>query len=263
MSVFVSKAVNDIAARAGLSRDAVKHCLECALAEVVCEFFGVRECDVDLDAGTVTPTFHVGTEMKIEEAELFSSCPVHNDLVSAEFTFDMFHKRIVKHTLEHFKDIIREAEADALERRWRKKVHTAVEGVIKEKYPDRIEVNLGEEVRGVMWKAEWTPREVASYREGKLLFFYVLKVVRRGSAVHVHLSRASIGLPGAILKTLAPWVRVKAMKRIVGRKAWVRIAPPVSPALLREVGAHLNGEVIESVNLQAPGLDMHCKKLAM
>jgi len=263
MSVFVSKAVNDIAVRAGLSRDAVKHCLECALAEAVCEFFGVRQCDVDLDAGTVTPTFHVGTEMKIEEAEMFSSGPLHNDLIPAEFTFEMFHKRIVNCTLGLFKDIIREAGADALETRWRKKVHTAVEGVIAEKYPDRIEVNLGEEVSGVMWKAEWTPREVTSYREGKLFFFYVLKVVRKRSAVHVHLSRASIGLPGAILKTLAPWVRVKAMKRIVGRKVWLRIAPAVPAALLREVSAHLSGEVIESVNLQAQGSDAHYEKLAI
>jgi hypothetical protein len=246
MSAFTSKALNKISVRTSLTYDTVKYCLECAIEEAVCEFFGVRECDVDLDEGTVIPTFHVGSDMEMEEAELFCSDPVCNDLVPAAFTFEMFHRDMVDKTLELFEDIIREVEADELEKKWRKEVHKAVEGVIKGKSPDRVEVNLGEEVMGVMWKAEWIPREADSYREGKLLFFYVLKAVRRRSAVDVHLSRASIGLPGAILKTMAPWVRVKPMKRVRGRKTWLHITPPVPTAVLREVSAKLNGEVIDA-----------------
>lgn len=211
----------------------------------MCEFFGVEGCEVDIDKKIALVTFHVGSDMEIEEAELFSSNPVYNDRIPAEFTFEMFRRETVDSILEVFKDILREVEADELEKKWQKEVHKAVEGVIEEKYPDRIEVNLGDDVNGVMYKAEWTPREIPSYRKGKLFFFYVLKVVRRGSAVDVHLSRGSIEFPAAILKTLASWVRVKTIKRIRGKKTWLEIDPLVKTALLQDVSARLSAEVVE------------------
>ncbi|HDZ23260.1 MAG TPA: hypothetical protein ENH70_01825 [Desulfobacteraceae bacterium] len=246
MSALITKALAQISARTSLNPDTLRYCLARALEGAMCEFYRIRECKVDLDDRIVTPTFHVGRDMEIEEARLFCSDATYNDLIPVEFSFEMIHRDIVARTMQLFRDIIREVETDALEKKWQKQAHQAVEGVIGARYPDWIEVNLGDDARGLMYKPEWTPLEAASYREGKLLFFYVVKVVRKGSAVHVHLSRASIGLPGAILKTMAPWVRVETTKRIVGRKSWLRITPAVPGAVLREVRAKLNGEVIET-----------------
>ena len=248
MSAFISQAFNELAARTSLNHGTIKHCLACALAQAVCEFFGVKDCSVDLQKSIVTPTFHVGSDMEIEEAELFSPDPVYHDVIPAEFLITMFEKDVFDRTLELFKDTIREVEADELEKKWRKKVRNAVEGVIKEKYPDLVEVNLGDSTTGIMRKAEWTPREAPSYRQGKLFLFYVLKVIRQGSTVTVHLSRGVPGFPAAILRTLAPWVTVKTVKRIRGRKSWLRVRPPVPAALLQEVSAKLSGEVIDAVS---------------
>ena len=245
MQDLTSEALNIVAHRSNLNYSTVRYCLECAVSQVMCEFFGVEDCEVDLDKKNVLVTFHVGSDMEIEEAELFTSDPVYNDRIPAEFSFEVFRRDTVDEILEVFKDILREVEADELEKKWRKKVHKAVEGVIEEKYPDRIEVDLGADVNGVMYKAEWTPREIPSYRQGKPFLFYVLKVVRRGSAVDVHLSRGSIGLPAEILKTLVPWAKVKTIRRIRGRKTWVRVRPAVPTEVLRDVSTKLNGEVVE------------------
>ncbi|RLB07074.1 MAG: hypothetical protein DRG59_06935 [Deltaproteobacteria bacterium] len=247
MSDLTTEALTKIASETSLPYSTVRYCLECSVAQAVCEFFGVRDCEVDLDARTVIPAFYVGGDMDVEEAELFTSAPVRHDVVPAEFTFDMFRRDFVDRTLELFSGILREVEADELEKKWRKQVRKAVEGVIREKSKDRIEVDLGDDTNGIMLKPEWTPLEVSSYREGKLMLFYVLKVVRRGSAVDVYLSRGVPGFPGAILKMLAPWVTVKTVRRLRGRKTWLKVRPSVNPDLLRDVSSHLMGEVVEMV----------------
>ena len=246
MAELTTEALTKVASQTSLPYNTVRYCLECSIAQAVSEFFGVRDCEVDLDSKTVMPSFYVGADMEIEEAALFTSEPIHHDVVPAEFTFEMFRRDVVDRTLEIFKDIIREVEADELEKKWRKQVRKAVEGVVKEKYRDRIEINLGDDVNGIMLKPEWTPLEKDSYREGKLFLFYVLKVVRRGSAVDVYLSRGVPGLPAAILKMLAPWVKVKTLRRLRGRKTWLKVTPPVKSKVLREVGSLLNGEVVEA-----------------
>jgi len=244
---ITNEALTKVASQTNLPYSTVRYCLECSISQAVCEFFGVKECEVDLESRTVMPTFYVGGDMDIEEARLFTKDPVFHDVVPAEFTFEMFRRDIVDRTLEVFKDILREVEADELVKKWRKRVRKAVEGVVVERYTDRVEVNLGDDVNAIMPKREWTPLEMQSYREGKLLLFYVLKVLRRGSAVDVYLSRGAPGLPGAILKNLAPWVKVKTVKRLRGRKTWLKVSPPVKPDVLREVSKHLNGEVVEVV----------------
>jgi len=248
---IITEALTEISARTSLSPDTLRHWLKRAVEAAACECFELQECEFDLDNRTVTPIFHVGKYFEIREAELFHFYnAVENDLLPVEFTFPMLPEDMLttmfNRAMQIFEDVILEVETDELYKKWRKQAHQAVEGVIEAKYPNRIDVKLGDDARGVMYKPEWTPLEMASYREGKLLFFYVLRVVRRGSAVDVRLSRDNIGLPGAILKTTAPWVKIKPMKRIIGKKTWLRITPYVPGALLREVSAKLNGEVIET-----------------
>lgn len=254
MTDIITKAFNEISARTSLGPDTVRHWLKRAVEAAACECFGLQECEFDLDNRTVTPIFHVEHYFAIREAELFHGhAAVENNLLPVEFTFPMLPEDVLttmfNRAMEIFEDVIREVESDQLEKRWRKQVHQAVEGVIKAKYPNRIDVNLGDDARGVMYKSEWTPLEMNSYREGKLLLFYVLKVARRSSGVDVHLSRGTPVLPKAILKTMAPWVKAKTIKRLRGKKTWLRISPPVTVAVLKEVSTKLNGEVIDTAPL--------------
>jgi|GEM_PF-2021658 len=270
----LSSVFNDFASEFGVTPDTAKYCLELALRKCMCKHFNVQECDVDLDAGTVTPLFQVedgsGLFYPITFYERgyfrdkwdFARTMVHHDYTVPG---DLFP---VEFELPNLKDAIRAYFEDLyfdftglltrafrrnLEKKWIKKVHQAVEGVIlSTKDPDYILVALDDHhVCGIFPKNHWTPLEVPSYREGKVLLFYVLKLYDDFPPnVIAYLSRGSIGLPGAILKKLAPWVKVKTIKRIQGRKTWLRVTPPVPRSLLKEVSTKFSGEVIEVVNGQ-------------
>ncbi|HDM75592.1 MAG TPA: hypothetical protein ENG51_03880 [Deltaproteobacteria bacterium] len=96
-----------------------------------------------------------------------------------------------------------------------------------------------------MLKSEWVPREVPLYRQGDVLWFYVLKVARFGGGVWVYLSRGSINFPVALLRSRVPWVKFKPVRRIRGSKSWVGASEEISSVILREVSRDLMGEVVE------------------
>ena len=265
----LSRLLDSLSSNYGVSPDTAKHCLELALRKTMCEHFDVQECDVDLDAGIVTPILPVSAAGGLDPIWYFLNRYFRDKREGARMVVDYTNTTPgdlfpVEFSLEELRDVVRyissdinvyfskfleEARSQMLDKKWRKRVHQAVEGVIHAKYPDRLDISLGDDARGVMHKPEWTPLETRSYREGKLLLFYALKLEYFATpGFIVSLSRGSIGLPGAILKTMAPWVKVKPIKRIRGRKTWLRVSPPVPGSLLREVSAKLNGEVIEVVN---------------
>jgi hypothetical protein len=246
---IIPKTLDEINDRTGLNHDTVRYCLERAIEEAVCKFFDLQECDVDLDNQTVIPVFHVPYNMDIEEGELFSKDTVYHDLICPEFTFEMFHEDIIADCREFFKRNIIELEADELEKKWRKKVHQVVEGVIGYVYRDYTEIKLGDNAEGRMLKLEWVPKEVPMYRDGKLFQFYVTKVVRKNAAVIVHLSRGSKNFPAALLKEKVPWANIKVIKRIRGKKTWLKSNCPINHEIISELRRELKGEVIEVINI--------------
>jgi len=268
----LSSVFDEFASDFGVTPDTAKYCLELALQKYMCKYFKVQECDVDLDAGIVTPIFQMEDGSGLFYPFAFYDRGYFRDkwdaartMVHRDYTVpgDLFP---VEFELPNLKDAIRAYFEDLyfdfmelltqafrrdLEKQWIKKVHHAVEGVIlSTKDPDYIFVALGDHhVCGIFPKNHWTPLEALSYRKGKSFLFYVLKLCDDFPPnVIAYLSRGSIGLPGAILKKLAPWVKVKTIKRIQGRKTWLRVSPPVPRSLLKEVSTKLSGEVIEVVN---------------
>ncbi|RLB28263.1 MAG: hypothetical protein DRH11_17585 [Deltaproteobacteria bacterium] len=241
------KSIDELALKKNLSPELVKTCLERAVEGAVCEFFEIRECDADVEDGIIMGYFHVGEDMGLSEAWWFYDWSFYGDVIPVEFTFMMFEEipPVVERTRELFERIVEEVGADELVKKWRAKVHQAVEGVIKARHGDWIEVELGDEARGVMPRRRWVKRETASYRRGKLMYFYVVKVSKVVGGVDVELSRGSIGLPAALITHVAPWVKVKSVRRIAGRKSWVVADTRLPAAMLREVSRMLGGEVIE------------------
>lgn len=237
----LSRLFDKLASEYGISSETVKYCLELAIQQVMCEHFDVQECDVDLDRGIVTPVLPVSASGGFNPISYFlngyfrdaregarmvthyNSFTAPGDLFPVEFSLDELRKVVRYHYNDiqfNFLLLLEEARGQSIDKKWRKKVHQAVEGVIASKKPDQVTVTLEDKSAwGVMNKPDWTPLETAIYRQGNLLWFYVLKLEYFATpALVVRLSRGSIGLPGAILKTMAPWVKIKPIKRIRGKK---------------------------------------------
>ncbi|RLB78063.1 MAG: hypothetical protein DRH15_10510 [Deltaproteobacteria bacterium] len=246
----IIETVPELALKKNLSPEVVKTCLERAIEGAVCEFFDIRDCDADVEDGVVIAHHHVGEDMGIGEGQWFYAWAFYGDVISVEYTFACFEgiAPVLERTEELFYRMLDDVAADELLKKWRKKVHEAVEGVIIAKGPEQIEIDLGDGVKGIMPRRRWVKREVSSYRHGKLMYFYVLKANRTGNDVVVELSRNSIGLPATLVEQFAPWTKVKPVRRIAGRKSWVTSDSPVTSTLLREVGKLLNGEVVEVVS---------------
>jgi len=121
---------------------------------------------------------------------------------------------------------------------WRARRHTAVEGVILRARHDRVEVDIGGHV-GIMEKRHFVPGEV--YRQGRMLRFYVLKVLR---PCRVFLSRNTLSLPEALLRQEIPWGHFVCTRRIAGVRSEVTADVAVPGSIIRQVAAEL-GEVLE------------------
>jgi len=228
----------------GVDRDTVQRCLEKAIEQAVCEYFGVQDCEVDLNQQTVDLDLYADVSRSLYKHIKGRGQKIRANGVM-EIELSLLPSAVISKCEELFRAFMDGAKADMLERRWRQRVHSAVDGVIIEKNHDRVKVNLGDEALGLMTRAEWTPREVGVYRQGRLLQFYVLKVSRIGNEVLVNLSRGSINFPAALVRKLAPWVKVKAVKRIRGKKTWLQSDTSLARSTLLAVQKELRGEVIE------------------
>ena len=228
----------------GVDRDTLRRCLEKAIEQAVCEYFGVQDCEVDLNQQTVDLDLYGGFS-----SSLYKHIKGRTQKIQAngvmEVKLSLLPPSVISRCEELFRAFMDGAKADMLERRWRRRVHSAVEGVIMEKNHDCVKVNLGDEALGIMTRAEWTPREVRVYRLGRLLQFYVLKVRRIGNEVLVYLSRGSISFPAALVRKLAPWVKVKVTRRIRGKKTWLLSDTSLERPTVLAVQKELRGEVIE------------------
>ena len=228
----------------GVDLDTVKRCLEKAIEQAVCEYFGVQDCEVDLNQQTVGLDLYGGVSGSLYRHFKGGTQKIQANGVM-EVKLSLLPPSVISKCEELFRAFMDGAKTDMLERRWRERVHSAVEGVIIEKGHDCVKVNLGDEALGIMTRAEWTPTEVGVYRQGRLLQFYVLKVRRIGNEVLVYLSRGSINFPAALVRKLAPWVKVKAARRIRGKKTWLQSDTLLTRSTVLAVQKELRGEVIE------------------
>lgn len=242
---MISGLINTIGTKTSLAKNDILLALELSLEQAVCEYFNIRQCQVYVENKIVIPVFHVPCDMKIEEAELFSRKAIHNDLIAPELDFEMLHKDIIVRCKKLFSKYLVQIESDEMFRKWKNKAHHVVDGAIEEICRDKIEVRLEDNAEGVMPKPEWVPKERKMYQEGKVFKFYVSKAMRRRSGVVVFLSRGSKNLPAALLKDKIPWLKIKTLKRIRGKKTWLKADSSITLDLINEVRRELKGEALQ------------------
>ncbi len=238
-----------IGLKTSLPRDRVAFALELALEQAVCEYFKVRECQVDIEDKMVTPFFQNSSGIETDKTDKSASNMVYAGLRSDEVTFEKLDKNIIKRCRQLFRRNLEQMETVYLYEKWKHKAHQAVEGVIHTVDPVKAEIRLGDNVQGVMLKPEWVPKESPLYQKGALFWFYVSKIMQEKSGVTVYLSRGSKNLPAVLLKEKLPWAKIRAVKRIRGKKTWLKTSALIDPEIIRELQRELKGEVIEIQNL--------------
>jgi hypothetical protein len=234
-----------VGSNTSLPQDRVLFALELALEQAVCEYFKVRECQVDIEDKMVTSLFQNFPGIEIDKTNKFASNMAYAGLRADEVKFEKLDKNIVKRCRKLFMRNLEQMETVCLYEKWKRKAHQAVEGVIQDVETSRVKIRLGDNVRGIMLKSEWVPKESVLYRKGVLFWFYVSKIMQEKSGVMVYLSRGSKNFPGALIQEKLPWAKIRAVKRIRGKKTWLESSVLIDPEIIKTLQRELKGEVIE------------------
>ncbi|MBN2251639.1 MAG: hypothetical protein JW724_06170 [Candidatus Altiarchaeota archaeon] len=240
----------------GVSKDVAETALEFTVRDVLCDYFNVHECDVDVDVGSKTATlfFEVPQKMELEEAEAIDPAINFCDSLPVTLDFASLPGSVVKGCKLLFPRVLDEMKALETYKLWASRVHTAVEGVIVDVAENGswVEVDLSGQA-GIMRREEWIPKEAGRYRKGRVFFFYVLQATLKKGIVQVFLSRRSINLPAAILEQRVPWMKFFCRKRIAGHKSWVHKGSmeQLPRKTLYDVEQDLGGERIELLHFPA------------
>ena len=227
--------ITNVGAGTGLPDGQVRYAFELALEQAVCEYYRVSECVVDLENKIISPAFLGLSEKQFEIVD--QGCP--------EFEFSALPKNIINRCRQLFAKNLASMETVFLYEKWQRKIHQAVEGVICDVDHDRVMVRLDDQVRGLMLKPEWVPAEVFLYRENAFLWFYVSKVVQEKSNVTVYLSRGTKNFPAALIRKDCPWAKIKTIKRVRGKKTWIKSSAGIDQETIRALQRELKGEAIK------------------
>ena len=234
-----------VGSQTSLPQDRVMFALELALEQAVCEFFNVRECQVDVEGKIVVPFFQHLPGIETDKTDKTGPNTVYGGLMNPELNVGNLHKNVMKRCRKLFVRNLSQIEMVYLREKWKSKTHQAVEGVIRDVDANRAVVHLGDNVQGITLKPEWVPKEVQFYKEGAVFWFYISRIVENKSAITVYLSRGSKNLPAAFLKEKMPWAKIKIIKRIRGKKTWLKSSALIHPEMIKALQRELKGEVIE------------------
>ena len=218
----------------GLPDAQVKYAFALALEQAVCEYYRIPECPVDLEDKIAFPALQEFSEKECENL----------DQVYPELLFSELPKNIIHRCGQLFAINLTAIKTSLLYDRWKTRLHQAVEGVVDEVDDHRIRVHLDDDMRGLMLKPEWVPAEISFYKEKSVLWFYVTKVIREKSTVSVYLSRGSKNFPAALIRRDCPWLKIQIIKRIRGRKTWIKSSARIDQEVLRALQRELKGEII-------------------
>jgi hypothetical protein len=243
----IQELIAAVGSQTSLPQDRVMFALELALEQAVCEFFNVRECQVDVEGKIVIPFFQNLPVIETDKTDKTGPNNVYGVLMNPELNVGNLHKNIMKRCRKLFVRNLGHVEMAYLHEKWKPNVHQAVEGIIRNVSANRAVVHLGDNVQGIMLKPEWVPKEVPFYKEGAVFWFYISRIVENKSAITVYLSRGSKNLPAAFLKEKMPWAKIKIIKRIRGKKTWLKSSALIHPEMIKALQRELKGEVIEIV----------------
>ncbi|MDO9566943.1 MAG: hypothetical protein Q7J15_09405 [Candidatus Desulfaltia sp.] len=232
----------------GLQENTVKTALKAAITQSLSDCLGAYDCIVSLEERTVTGVFRVPFDMAVEEAIFFNTAVVENDVVTIRFSFLNLPDRVVKYCGKIFPRIVLDMDASQKYSEWQPKCGTAVEGIVKDKNDEVVEIDFGQQ-DGFMFKAEWVYGEHDKYRPGKPLLVYILRVERNGADVKVFASRHSRNLVSCLFRQRLPWHKFFCVRRMPGKHSVILTDCPLDDSSLKAVKQEIKEEVGEKLVL--------------
>jgi len=235
-------------------REFVERCMELALEWALCEITWVSECDVYREGDNWFAVIYLDVPGVIDpEVVPWLKGLTYGSKVAADGSVDYWAHlfgRLENDWLDKVKYLVNTGIGEETIRQFRTLRHTAVEGEIIGAIDDSIWVHINNGVMRTsakLRKAEQVPGEV--YKKGDVMYFYLLKVARDGGdhCACLEVSRASKNFPAALIRMYAPWIKAKGVRRILGKKSWVRCDKHPGKEVLRKVSKELRGEVVEVV----------------
>ena len=232
----------------GLQEDTVKTALKAAITQSLLDCLGAYDCIVSLEDRTVTGVFRVPSDMAVEEAIFFNTAVVENDVVTIRFSFLNLPDGVVKYCGKIFPRMVLDMDASQKYSEWRPKCGTIVEGIVKDKNDEVVEIDFGQQ-NGFMLKAEWVHGEHDKYKAGKPLWVYILRVERNGANVKVFASRHSRNLVSCLFRQQLPWRKFFCVRRMPGKHSVILTDCPLDDSSLNAVKKEIKEEVGERLVL--------------
>jgi hypothetical protein len=239
---------NTILDELDVAPETAKRAIGYVIETAIRQFYRTPDCRVDMDTGTANIVFHMPQHKRIIEKLNVTSDLLEHDILPVTLAFAKLPTP-VKITAESlFRDLLNDMKTEDDFSMWKKQVRRIVDGVILGRYSDYVEVDIKGAV-GILKREAWTPGEVAQYRRGNILFFYVSSVKRLQAGIYITLSRSSIRLPALIFKANLPMHRFVCQRRFVGQKSIVYTDASVRDRDIVRVrgmvSRELNGEIME------------------
>ena len=234
----------------------VDRCMELALEWALCEITWVSECDVWQEGDNWFAVIYLDVPGVVDPNDVpWLKGITYGSKIPIEGSVD-YWTRVFRDLEDNWRDKFEYLANTGLEeetiRQFRALRHTAVRGEIAGAGAsgDSIWVHLDNgamRTSAELRKAEQVPGEV--YKKGDVMYFYLSKVAKEetGYCAWLEVSRASKNFPAALIRMYAPWVKAKGVRRIVGKKSWVRCDKHPGREVLKKVSRELRGEVVEVV----------------
>ncbi|MEA3427650.1 MAG: hypothetical protein U9Q84_00215 [Thermodesulfobacteriota bacterium] len=233
----------------GLPENTVKTALKATITQSLSDCLGASDSIVSLEDRIVTGVFQVPFDMAVEEALFFNNAVVENDVVTIRFSFLNLPDRVVKYCGKIFPRIVLDMDASQKYSEWQPKCGTVVEGIVKDKNDEIVEIDFGQQ-DGFMLKAEWVHGEHDKYKAGKPLLVYILRAERNGADVKVFASRHSRNLVSCLFRQQLPWYRFFCVRRMPGKHSVVLTDCPLDDSSLKAVKKEVGEEVGERLVLK-------------
>jgi len=241
----------------GYDENIVLLALKLAVEESARRHYGIVAVNATLKENKVHMVFRIPKDIKKDLAII-----AHDQVNAADD--DVFYSFLkINSQPPEFVKTVKVLFIDALEtlnlnkflETWGNLKHDVVYGVICSNDQSTVEVDIqnqdGYNAKGIMAKKFWVKSEIADYKLGKGMMFYVSKIST--SPLILHLSRSSIHFPEKLFENRQPWNSFKSAKRYPGEKSFLRTNAPLDKQftdIVKDISSELSGEIIEIKNFK-------------
>lgn len=232
----------------GVLPETAKRALALSIETAMRHFFQASDCLVDMDSMTANIVFRMPQHRRVIERLDLAAEVLDHDILPVTFSLASLPEPVQKTARPLFIRILERMKAEDEYVIWKNQVGQVIEGVIRKRYADCVQVDLNG-ATGTLKRCAWVFSEEPIYRTGNVMHFYISSVKHRLSGITIALSRSSKKLPALLLKSYLPMHRFVCSRRFIGQKSIIYTDAPCRDKdivrIREKVRRELNGEILE------------------